>query len=397
MSVETREPSSRSGSRWLLAVLPLIAVAGMLFAFVRLDPLSGVRKEFPAVEELTIQRAVLETDPRGIVLTVTNGGPDPVTIAQVQVDEAYWNFRISPDPEIGRLGRATIHIPYPWVTDEAHEVVLISSTGVAFAHEIAVAVETPKRNAGTLWTFTLIGIFVGVIPVFLGLTWLPFLRRLADRWIGFFLALTAGLLVFLAVDAIHEALEASENVPGAFQGVGLIVLGVVAALATLYAIDGWMRQRRSGELSPLYVSGLIALGIGLHNLGEGLAIGAAFALGEVGLTTFLILGFTLHNVTEGLGIVSPLARTRPSLGQLVGLGLLAGVPTIFGAWSGGLAYSPVLAVLFLGVGAGAIVQVVWAIGKFLRRDGKPLSTPLNSLGFAAGVLVMYLTGLAVAA
>ena len=231
----------------------------------------------------------------------------------------------------------------------------------------------------------------------LGITWLPFLRRLPQKWVDFFLALTAGLLVFLAVDAVDEALEVAGDVPGAFQGVGLIVLGVVGALALLYAVDGWMRSRRGGTLTPLYISALIALGIGLHNLGEGLAIGAAFSLGEVGLTAFLIIGFMLHNVTEGLGIVSPLARAQPSIKALVGLGLLAGLPTIVGAWSGGLAYSPTLSVLFLAIGAGAIVQVVWEIAKLLRRESKEATAPLNAIGFAVGVLVMYLTGLAVAA
>jgi zinc transporter ZupT len=268
---------------------------------------------------------------------------------------------------------------------------------VKFEHEVGVATETPQGTARTLWVFTLIGIFVGVIPVMLGITWLPFLRRLPQRWVDFFLALTAGLLVFLAVDAVHEALEVSVDVPGAFQGVGLIVLGIVGALAALYAVDGWMRGRREGGLTPLYISGLIALGIGLHNLGEGLAIGAAFALGEVGLTAFLIIGFMLHNVTEGLGIVSPLARARPSIRALVGLGLLAGLPTIVGAWSGGLAYSPTLSVLFLAIGAGAIVQVVWEIAKLLGQGRKEATAPLNAIGFAVGVLVMYLTGLAVAA
>ena len=385
------------GSLWVLGLLPLLALGALLFAFIRTDPLSGVRAEFPPVEELTIERAVLESDPQEIVLSVRNGGPDPVTIAQVQVDEAYWNYEISPDARVPRLGTATIRVPYPWVEGEAHEVVLLSQTGVAFAHEIAVAVETPKTTGKTLLTFTLLGLFVGVIPVALGLCWLPFVRRLPDRWVRFFLALTAGLLVFLAVDALDEALEATEGVAGAFQGVGLIVIGVVVALAALYALDGWMRQRRAGDLSPLYISLLIAVGIGLHNLGEGLAIGAAYALGEVGLTAFLVLGFTLHNVTEGLGIVTPLARTRPTLLQLAGLGLIAGAPTIIGTWSGGLAYSPILAVLFLSIGAGAIVQVVWEISKLVRREGKGMSDPLNAIGFAAGVFVMYLTGLAVAA
>ncbi len=401
MSTRVRKKKEEAPSggvpRWLLGVVPLIALGALLFAFIRIDPLSSVRGEFPPVEELTIERAVLESDPQAIVLTVRNGGPDPVTIAQVLVDEAYWNFTIEPDAKVDRLSSATVRVAYPWVEGEAHEVVLLSETGVPFAHEIAVAVETPKTTGGTLWTFTLLGLFVGVIPVALGLTWLPFVRRLPDQWVRFLLALTAGLLVFLAVDALDEALEASEGVAGAFQGVGLIVIGVVVALAALYALDGWMRQRRKGDLSPYYIALLISVGIGLHNLGEGLAIGAAYSLGEVGLTAFLVLGFTLHNVTEGLGIVTPLARAKPSLLQLAGLGVIAGAPTIIGTWSGGLAYSPLLAVLFLAVGAGAIVQVVWEIGKLLGRDGKPLSAPLNTIGFAAGVLIMYLTGLAVTA
>jgi ZIP family zinc transporter len=393
----TQTPERSRGRALVYALAPLVVLAGVVLVFVRTDPLSSVRPETPPVEELTITRAVLHDDPHSIELSVTNGGPDPVTIAQVQVDDAYWRYTIDPGNEIRRLGRATISLDYPWVEGEPLAITLISRNGVKFTHDVAVAVATPEGGARTLWVFTLIGIFVGVIPVMLGITWLPFLRRLPQKWVDFFLALTAGLLVFLAVDAVDEALEVAGDVPGAFQGVGLIVLGVVGALALLYAVDGWMRSRRGGTLTPLYISALIALGIGLHNLGEGLAIGAAFSLGEVGLTAFLVIGFMLHNITEGLGIVSPLARAQPSLKALVGLGLLAGLPTIVGAWSGGLAYSPTLSVLFLAIGAGAIVQVVWEIAKLLRRESKEATAPLNAIGFAVGVLVMYLTGLAVAA
>ena len=393
----TQTPERSRGRALVYALAPLVVLAVVILVFVRTDPLSSVRPETPPVEELTITRAVLHDDPYSIELSVTNGGPDPVTIAQVQVDDAYWRYTIDPGNEIRRLGRATISLDYPGVEGEPLAITLISRNGVKFTHEVAVAVATPEGGAHTLWVFTLIGIFVGVIPVMLGITWLPFLRRLPQKWVDFFLALTAGLLVFLAVDAVDEALEVAGDVPGAFQGVGLIVLGVVGALALLYAVDGWMRSRRGGTLTPLYISALIALGIGLHNLGEGLAIGAAFSLGEVGLTAFLVIGFMLHNITEGLGIVSPLARAQPSLKALVGLGLLAGLPTIVGAWSGGLAYSPKLSVLFLAIGAGAIVLVVWEIAKLLRRESKEATAPLNAIGFAVGVLVMYLTGLAVAA
>ena len=394
MSVST--PKKGRGSALIFALAPLVVLAVVVLVFVKTDPLSSIRGDAPPVEELSITRAKLTTDPRGIELSVTNGGPEPVTIAQVLVDDAYWDYTSSDGNKLDRLARSTITIPYPWIEGEAHHIALISSTGVKFEHEVAVAIETPETTPKTLWTFTLIGIFVGVIPVLLGITWLPFLRRLPQQWVDFFLALTAGLLVFLAVDAVDEALEVAGDVPGAFQGVGLIVLGVVGALAALYAVDGAMRNRR-GELTPLYIAGLIALGIGLHNFGEGLAIGAAFSLGEVGLTSFLIIGFMVHNITEGLGIVSPLARSRPAIASLVGLGLLAGIPTIVGAWSGGLAYSPTLAVLFLSIGAGAIIQVVWEIAKLMRQGKRELSAPLNAAGFAVGVLLMYVTGVLVAA
>jgi zinc transporter, ZIP family len=396
VSTTKEEQRSRSPlSTWALGLLPVIVLAGVLLAFVRTNPLASLRRNAPPVEELTIERVTFQKQPLGVVVYVTNGGPHAVTVAQVKVDDAYWNYRISPKPRIPRLGRATIHLPYPWVEGEPLSISLISTTGINFTHTVAVAVETPGVTGRTLLTFTLLGLFVGVLPVLIGVGWFPFIRRLHVRWVNFFLALTAGLLVFLAVEALDEGLSAAGNVPGAFQGVGLVVLGVVGALAALYAADGAMRRRR-GTLSPYYVAGLIALGIGLHNLGEGLAIGASFALGQIGLGTFLILGFTLHNVTEGLGIVTPLAKSQPTIGQLVGLGLLAGLPTIIGTWTGGLVYSPILAVLFLSVGAGAIIQVVWEIGKLLTREGAQLSAPLNALGFAGGILLMYLTGLAVA-
>jgi zinc transporter ZupT len=142
---------------------------------------------------------------------------------------------------------------------------------------------------------------------------------------------------------------------------------------------------------------LIALGIGLHNMGEGLAIGAAYAQGEVALGAFLIIGFMIHNTTEGLGIVAPVARDGPALRHLAAAGAIAGVPTILGAWLGGLAYSPLLATVALGVGAGAILQVLGVLYHAVARetDGA-VWTPLNALGVAAGLAVMYGTGLLVA-
>ena len=381
---------------WILGGLPLVLMGVLAALVIGTGVLDFIRGGAPPVEDLTFQRVSLT--PGRISADVVNGGRDPVTVAQVMVDEAFWSFTVTPSPTINRLGRATIEIPYPWVEDEAHEIVVLTSTGTTFAHEIAVARETPVVSAKFFGVFALIGLYVGVIPVAIGLLWFPFLRRLERRWIHFALALTGGLLIFLGADAIHEALEAGEQLAGAYQGTLVVIVGFLGALLLLHTVAG-TRVQGGGESGRRAVAWMIALGIGLHNLGEGLAIGAAYALGEAALGAFLIVGFMLHNSTEGLGIVAPIAHDRPRLRMLAGLGLLAGAPTILGAWIGGLAYSPMLAILFLSIGAGAIAQVVMVLYRVVARElktGEPLWTPLTAGGLVAGLVVMYGTGLLVA-
>jgi zinc transporter ZupT len=143
---------------------------------------------------------------------------------------------------------------------------------------------------------------------------------------------------------------------------------------------------------------LVAIGIGLHNLGEGLAIGSSIALGELALGTFLIVGFMVHNVTEGLGIAAPIADgARVSLGRLAVLALVAGAPAILGAWIGGFITSDVLGVLFFALAVGAALQVVVEVGRYVARraPGGLRSGPVIG-GYLAGIAVMYLTGLLVA-
>jgi zinc transporter ZupT len=334
---------------------------------------------------------------------VLNDGPDPVTIAQVMVDDAYWAFRAEGGSALRHLGRTNLVIPYPWVEGEAHLVKIVTSTGTTFEHEIAVAVNTPRLDARHLLTFTLIGLYVGVIPVALGLLWLPLAARLGRTGLDVLLALTVGLLLFLLIDASHEGLEQAAAMPASFQGVVLFIAGAAAAYLVLEFVGQWLRSRRAAARASAAPSGailalLVAIGIGLHNFGEGLAIGAAFALGEAALGTLLIVGFMLHNTTEGLAIIAPIAKDRPSIGQLVRLGLIGGVPTIAGAWAGGLLYSPVAAVLALGLGAGAIAQVVVQISKQVAA-GRPTAEWFASapvmLGLLAGFAVMYATGMLV--
>jgi ZIP family zinc transporter len=399
---ETAVAHSRSTRTWTLAALPLVLLGGLLFILMRAGPLGLVQPEgLPPVERLVIDRAVLRAD--GIHLSVLNDGPDPVTIAQVTVDDAYWAFSADDDrTRLGHLGRTRLTIPYPWVAGEAHLIKVISSTGTVFEHEIPVAVETPAVEQRQIAAFALIGLYVGVIPIALGLMWFPLVSRLGRTGLDVLLALTLGLLLFLLVDTAHEGMTSASALPDSYQGLALFVAVALAAYLGLESFGSWLKARRStGERrgsNGAVLALLVATGIGLHNFGEGLAIGAAFALGEGALGTLLVIGFTLHNTTEGLAIVAPLARERPTLRQLAWLGVLGGAPTIIGAWLGGLVYSPLLAVVFLALGAGAIAQVLVQIASQMA-DAESMSARFSSLpvlsGLAAGFLIMLVTGMLV--
>jgi zinc transporter ZupT len=379
---------------WFLAVLPLALLIGLVVVFLTLNPLAYFAGSSPPLEVLSIQQVIFPS-PGQIRLKVINGGPDPVNIAQVIVDDAYWHFEIKPGNTLGRLDQATIDIPYPWVEGEPLPINVVTSSGATFTAEVDVAVQSPAVTGGTFAGYGLLGIYVGIIPVALGMLWFPFMRRVDRKWMNAILALTIGLLIFLLVDTLLEALELAAEVPGAFQGVPLVIFGALLSLALLLAIG-----QRHGKKSPLSLATLIALGIGLHNLGEGLAIGAAFASGAAALGSFLVVGFTLHNITEGVGIAAPLIRgEQPSFRTFVLLALLAGAPAILGTWFGGLAFSPFLATLFLSLGAGAILQVVWEVGKLLvndaRRQKQPLLSWLNLAGLTVGIAIMYVTAVLV--
>ena len=374
--------------RWAWIALPLVVLAAALWWVFAADPMRSFNNGAPPVETLTFERTIL--DDTGIRVLVRAGGSEPMTIAQVQVDEAYWLFTQDPPGPIQRGATAWIHIQYPWVVGEAHRVVALTNTGTAFEHEIPVAVPTPQATATQLWPQALVGLIVGVLPVAVGLLFYPALRGVGQSGMTFLLALTVGLLAFLLVDMSIEALElAAESAP-LFQGAGLVILAGAASFLILFAIG-----RRRGVPAGLALAFYIALGIGLHNFGEGLAIGAAFAAGAAGLGTFLVAGFAIHNVTEGIGIAAPILKVRPPLWSFVALAALAGLPAVFGMWIGSLAYEPQWSALALAIGAGAILQVIIEVGAFLMRSSDKgraaFFSPAAMGGLLAGLAFMYLT------
>ena len=164
---------------WVAALLPLLAIAAGFVLLLSWRPERVFQIGVPPPEELSIRRIVLRHNE--IILHVANVGPAELTLAQVIVDDAYWTHTVTPGRRIPRLGQAEVRVPYPWVQGETHEVMLITSTGLTFTREIPVAVATPELGLRAAWLFTLMGTYVGLLPVFLGLAFLPFLRRLPRR------------------------------------------------------------------------------------------------------------------------------------------------------------------------------------------------------------------------
>ena len=377
-------------SRALLwALLPLLLIVAVAAAFLASDPLGPFTGSAPPVEQLTVERTVL--DEHGIGIRVRAGGSEPMRIVQVQVDGAYWTFNQDPAGPIDRLDTAWLRIPYPWVAGEAHHLTFLTRTGALFEHSIEVAVATPEMTSERINFYALIGLFVGVVPVALGMMFYPALRSAGPAAFEFALALTLGLLAFLLVDTLSEGLEFAGEAAAEFHGPVLVWMPAAFTFLLLMALG-----RRKGEpLTGIALATSIAFGIGVHNLGEGLAIGAAFATGAAALGSFLVIGFTLHNITEGIGIAAPMLGERPRLKVFVGLAALAGLPAVLGIWIGSFAFSAHWAALALGIGAGAILQVIIEVGAYLarkaREQGRSWASATTLAGAALGVLVMYAT------
>jgi ZIP family zinc transporter len=386
---------------WALGLIPLALIVAAIGGFALLGGPGLGERTGPPVEEVAVEKTVLR--PGEIELTLRNDGPDPVEIAQVAVNDAYAPFAAEGGREIGRLGSSTVRVDYPWVEGEAIEIFVLTSTGGTIEASVPVAAETPEQDAGFFALMALLGIYVGVIPVSLGMLWLPFVRGLGREWMGVLIAFTIGLLAFLAIDAGLEGLEIGGAAPAAFGGTGLVLVGALVAYLALAGIDAYLAQRSreaqaagAGSGGAGYLALLIAIGIGLHNLGEGLAIGTAYSSGALALGAFLVVGFAIHNTTEGLAIVAPLReQARPSLGRLLGLGLTAGAPAVLGAWIGAAAFDPSLGALLFGVGVGAIARVIVQIAPVMRDGQGRYLYPPTVIGILAGIAVMYLTGLLV--
>ena len=443
-------PANQKRKRFLsigLALVPLVVLAAMIYFLTSPYGQDLITGGIP-LPQITIEK--IEFHENQIVAYIRNTGPEAVTISQADVNDRIHSAAIEPSQILPRLGDAKVIIPFFWNPAEPYEVGITTSDGTRFSNTVEAAAPAPVPNISQFTIFALLGTFVGVIPVLIGLAWYPFMRKITKNQYNFFLSLTAGLLIFLGIEAFLESNEiAATSLAPVFNGQMLIPVVIIATflglfflseyfikkveskassttnaaknssnLSTIYSkssveygedkaknrvlvsskedskhshedknslfptrknekyssgSDIYNDNRKSSTslLKPLAISLMVAIGIGLHNFGEGLAIGAAVLLGEIALSTFLIIGFTIHNTTEGLAIVAPLAKSgKLMIRRLILLGLIAGVPTILGTWIGGFIYSPIASVIFLAIGAGAIFQVVYSLIVWMSKSFK---------------------------
>lgn len=389
--------SGRPRLKTLVRLLaPFLMLAAVIALFIATKGAGLNVAPAAPIETVQFGRTILR--PGQIELQLRNTSPLPITIAQLTINEAVWPYTASPGATVPRLGGAALTLDYPWVEGEAYEITILSRNSIPFAISIPVATTTVGVSVGTLWSFSLIGLYVGILPVVLGMFWLPALARLGPRGLTFLMAATVGLLLYLGIDATTEAMELGRELGAPFQGNGIVGIGIVATFLLLDAVARRsMSTGRSEADARMSLAAMIAVGIGLHNLGEGLAIGAAYAVGAAALGTFLVVGFIIQNVTEGLGIVAPISRDRPALRSLALLALVGGGPAIIGVWVGGFVYSQPLSVLFLAIGAGAVFQVAFEIGRRMVWQGsEERRRPWTAFaGVLTGMLMLYVTGVVI--
>ncbi len=390
----------------ILLLLGAIVVGAVLYSYrAELPTVLSASPSGVLLEELTPFRMEFRSGERPeIVVSVLNTGPVDTTIAAVQVGGSHpfatWSFIAEPSLEIARLSTATVKIPYRWIEGEPYAVKIITSTGVSFIAETEAAVPAYAAAGSSLTTPIVLGIFVGVVPVYLGIAPLPLLRKLKQNWIDFLAALAAGVLVFLFVDTVEEGFEIAGRLSLSL-GPTLVIAGFLIGVLGLVAFGRLTLGREeskpegaSSRRAAFYLAYMIAAAIGLHNFGEGLAIGAAQTAGRLGLALLLILGFALHNTTEGLAIVSPIVREKVSLRQPALMGFIAGAPTIGGTLLSFTFYSDAINALFFAIAAGAILYVVAEIIMEIAAKPGASNSPSVYGGLLTGIFIMYVTAVA---
>lgn len=234
-----------------------------------------------------------------------------------------------------------------------------------------------------------LGLVAGVLPVYLGIGVALALGKILPRsWEGALIGVATGVLAYLFFDLMHEAVELTGARDGVSWGVFLGSLGI--SLIGLVALESSQILGTGSTGRLLSLPYMIAVGMGLHNLGEGLAIGASYAAGEWVLSALLVTGFALHNGTEGFGIVGAAGKAPLPWLDVWWLGLLAGGPTCVGTLLSGQGLSPYFSIAFYTLAAGSLLYVILSLTAMSYTASRRLQV---ASGVFAGISLMYVTAM----
>ncbi len=368
----------------ILIAVPIILLIGVIYIIIN----SPIFEDRSALPKVIIER--VEFKPEDIIIVnVRNIGQDVVAIAQADIDDSPVHATVRPTNILERFSSAQILIPYRWIEGRPYEIGVTTADGTRFFYRVEAAIVTPAPDTEQMLHFVLLGTYVGIIPVMLGLLWFPVVNRVREHWYELVLSITIGLLIFLLIDTIVHAFEIVDT----FEVVNgnILVPTIIISFFSILLLTVNKNIIIHGNV--LRLAYIIALGIGLHNLGEGLAIGAALTAGVVVLSKFLAIGFTIHNITEGFAIVSPMVRSRVKIAHFIVLGIVAGAPVIIGSWMGVFLNIPLVSATFLAIGAAAILEVIYIIFEWMRSKNIIILSRHNIVGLITGMFIMYITGL----
>ncbi|HEX4346527.1 MAG TPA: hypothetical protein VHZ73_03090 [Vicinamibacterales bacterium] len=400
MIPDTAAPPARNALPiWLAALLPLSLLAVFLVIVTHVNPGDALRRRQGAFVGQYVSFSKVSVTPDGFLVTVLNESEGPVTIAQVIVDDAFWSYTANRTAAIQPLASVTLTIPYPWVPGENHHIEVMTSTGQRFGGD-ALGVPTPAPDTQFFVTFLSVGLVVGLVPVAIGLCWLPLASHAGRRTSQAMSAFAAAVLLFLLVDSIRQALRATHLMAGAYQGIMLFVIGAAAAFVGVGALSVWWKRRAmaggSGTYATWALAVTVAIGIGLSNLARGVEVGTDLAQGEMLLRGVTILGLTLQSVLAGATICAALAGTRARFCAFLGLVLVAGAPAVLGLWLGGLLLTSPVATAIVGMEAGGVAAAIPTLAARIASDAplhEALATPRVVAGAMTGLVMMYIGAL----
>lgn len=377
----------------LLGILSLGLLAGVSYFFWNNNGLEMVLPAGAAPEAIHFEATNLQ--PGQFMFTLRNSTPKAITITTANINESILPFVIKPDKTIPPLGKATLYITYPWVQGEAYNIDITTSDSSTFHTIVDSASATPPLTTPFMLNLTLIGLIIGLIPMFIGMTWFPVITRAGAGLYLFLMALAVGLLVYLGIAVANQALENTQGIGGAFQGIELLVVGSAVTFALLHALGhlggGARKEEKAHALQQAW---MVTTRISLQNLAEGLAVGAIFSFGVTGLGFLLIVGLIFQNLVEGLRLIASMEKEERSLLRLFVMGLMAGIPAILGIWIGGATDSQLFQIFLFSIGAGAVFESVYSL--YMQIHGITVHQPKPFtvfLGFAFGLMAIFAAGM----